>query len=524
MSSAPRLLHEIVERSAARFPERAAFRCRDQSLSYAELQTKSRQLANLLIEIGVKPGDRVGLFSGKTIELPTAVFGILGAGAAYVPLDPTLPAARIESLIADCGIRVLISDTHRIRTLQKMDAELTAVIGLDESSGLQFRCIDWDQVFAQSEVRREVEADADSLAYVIYTSGSTGAPKGIMHTHASAMAYARAAALTYGLSEHDRLSNFPPLHFDQSIFDFFSGPLAGSCTVLITEDVMRFPANLAELIERERLTVWYSVPMPLTRMLTDDVFTGRDLSRIRWILYGGEACPSKYLHKFLQLFPSATISNVYGPAETNQCTFYNFSTPDEVPEDGVPIGPPWRWASVRVVDPDDVHGPSVHEGELLVSSPTMMAGYWGGRFPETFVEIEEGGVSHRYYRTGDFVREDSDGQLFFLGRRDRMIKSRGQRVELDEVEAVLGSLDKVVEAAVFAARGDDGSQQIHAAIIPTEESVNDRKIMIALQSMLSPAAIPVRIQVLRDFPRTTSGKIDRRALADSINMDRHAGA
>ena len=478
MSDAPRLLPEIIERSAARFPEHAAFRCLDQSLSYAALQTKSRQLANLLIEVGVKPGDRVGLFCGKSLELPVAVYGVLGAGAAYVPLDPALPAARVESLIADCGITVLITDTYRIRALRKISAELTAVIGLDEDADLSYRCIDWHTVFAQSEQKPEVEIDASNLAYIIYTSGSTGEPKGIMHTHASAMAFAQAAALTYELTESDRLSNFPPLHFDQSIFDFFSGPLVGACTVIITEDVMRFSASLAELIERERLTVWYSVPMPLTRMVIDGALAERDLSSVRWILYGGETYAPKYLRQLLALFPSATISNVYGPAETNQCTAFNFRTPEDVPDKGVPIGEPWRWAKTRVVDPDNVRGPSVPEGELLVSSPTMMAGYWGDRFPEVFIDVEEREVTRRYYRTGDIVRVDEDGRLFFRGRNDRLIKSRGQRIDLDDVEATLNSLDAVAEAAVFTVPGDDGSARINAAMTPADGFSTDRDVMV----------------------------------------------
>lgn len=515
MTAEPRLLHEIIERAALRCPQHAAFRCRDELLTYGNLLARSRQLANLLLDIGVKPGDRVGIFAGKTIELPVAVFGILAAGAAYVPLDPSAPVSRIESMISDCGIRVLVSEPNRLRSLRQLEVELTAVIGLEEAADLQSRCIGWKDVYALSADLPSVTADSDSLAYVIYTSGSTGKPKGIMHTHSSAMAFARAAAVTYGLSGEDRLSNFPPLHFDQSIFDFFSGPLAGASTVLITEDVMRFPANLADLIERARLTVWYSVPMPLTRMLLDGVLEGRDLSSVRWILYGGEAYPPKYLRELLRLFPSATISNVYGPAETNQCTYFNFSRPDEVDDCGVPIGPPWKWAKAKVVDPDHVRGPAVREGELLVHSPTMMTGYWGGRFPEVFVDIVEHGGVCRYYRTGDLVRVDDDGCLFFLGRRDRMIKSRGQRVELDEVESVLNGLDQVSEVAVFTSSGDDGSLEIHAAAIPTDDSVTIRSIALSLRSLLPPAAIPVQIRLVESFPRTTSGKIDRAALSRS---------
>jgi amino acid adenylation domain-containing protein len=515
VNDGPRLLHEIVEQSAARAPDSTAFRCRDESLSYSGLLTKSRQLAGLLIDLGVKPGDRVGLFAGKTIELPVAVFGVLGAGAAYVPLDPTAPVSRIESLIDDCGISVLISEPNRRRALQQMDGGPQVVIGLAEETDVPFRCISWSSVFAGTDEAPQPAVEDDCLAYIIYTSGSTGEPKGIMQTHASAMAFARAAARTYELSASDRLSNFPPLHFDQSIFDFFSGPLAGASTVLITEDVMRFSANLADLIERERLTTWYSVPMPLTKMLIDGALEDRDLSSVRWILYGGEAFPPKYLRQLLTRFPAATISNVYGPAETNQCTYFNVSKPGDVPDDGLPIGPPWPWARARVVAPDDPRGPVLQEGELLVHSATAMTGYWGGRFPEVFVDIEEDGEVRRYYRTGDFVRVDDDGSLHFLGRRDRMIKSRGQRVELDEVEGALNGLDQVAEAAVYASPGADGSLAIHAAIVPADPALTARALTAALQSLLAPAAIPADFRFVERFPRTTSGKIDRKALAQS---------
>ncbi len=511
MTRGPVSLHGILEATASRLPAATAFRCRDDALSYATLLERSRRLAALLRDLGVARGDRVGILSGKTIDLPVAVYGILGAGAAYVPLDPGSPPARIDALIRDCGIRVLVSEPNRRRTLQRLEAELDAVIGVPDEAHPRHRCIDSDSLASMPAGDGFTAVDATDLAYIIYTSGSTGEPKGIMHTQASALAFAAAAAETYGLEPSDRLSNFPPLHFDQSIFDFFSGPLAGATTVLIPEDVMRFPASLAGLIERERLTVWYSVPMPLIGMLVAGVLEGRDLSSVRWILYGGEAFPPKYLRELMRLFPSATLSNVYGPAETNQCTFFNVATADEIPDAGLPVGPAWPSASLRVVDPADVYGEPVREGELLVSSPTLMRGYWGGRFPEVFVDIEEDGLTQRYYRTGDIVRDD-DGVLFFLGRRDRMIKSRGQRVELDEIESVLNGLAGVSEAAVYAVVADDGAAEIRAAVIGDEEQVDARSLSRSLQALLPAAAIPARFAFVDEFPRTASGKVDRRAL------------
>ena len=509
------LLHEITTLGAQAFPHNIAFRCREQDLTYGELHTRSRQLANMLVDVGVQPGDRVGILSGKTIDLPVAVYGILAAGAAYVPLDPAAPAARIDELIADCDIDVLISESNRRRLLRQLSAELRRVIGIDSVDGSSWPCVDWQSIVDMPDQCPGIELGDQSLAYIIYTSGSTGRPKGIMHSHASAVAFVRAAATTYALQESDRLSNFPPLHFDQSVFDFFSGPLCGATTVLIPDDIMRLPMNLAALIDDERLTVWYSVPMPLIRMLVDGALDGRDLSSLRWVLYGGESFPPKYLQALTQRLRDTTFSNIYGPAETNQCTNYNFDSSSDVPEDGVPIGAPWRWAQCRIVDPADLRGEQRDEGELLIHSPTMMLGYWGGRYPDAFVDIIESGGSRRYYCSGDFVRRGDDGMLHFLGRRDRMVKARGQRVELDEVEHALNSLPDVEEAAVFTSRDSDGAVSINAAIVPSRPRLRANDIVAALSSRLPAAAIPGVIQLLDSFPRTTSGKIDRGALAST---------
>ena len=509
------LLHEITALGAQAFPDSVAFRCREQDLTYGELHRRSRQLANVLVDVGVRPGDRVGILAGKTIDLPVAVYGILAAGAAYVPLDSSAPAARIDELLADCNIDVLISEPNRRRVLRQLSAALRRVIGIDSAEHLPWPSTDWQAIADVSHQCPGIEMRDQSLAYIIYTSGSTGQPKGIMHSHASAVAFVRAAATTYALRESDRLSNFPPLHFDQSVFDFFSGPLNGATTVLIPEDIMRLPMNLAALIDEERLSVWYSVPMPLIRMLVDRALDGRDLSSLRWVLYGGESFPPKYLRALAKRLEDATFSNVYGPAETNQCTYYNFDSSSDVPDDGVPIGAPWQWAHCRVVDPDDPQGEQLDQGELLIHSPTMMLGYWGGRYSDAFVDIIESGTPRRYYRSGDFVRRGDDGVLHFLGRRDRMVKARGQRVELDEVEQALNSLPDVEEAAVFASKDSDGVVLINAAIVPRRPRLRPSDVMAALSSRLPAAAIPGVIQLLDSFPRTTSGKIDRGALAST---------
>ncbi len=178
----------------------------------------------------------------------------------------------------------------------------------------------------------DVQRAGDDPAYIMYTSGSTGDPKGIVHSHSSGLSYALMAARLYDLNPDDRLSNLPPLHFDQSVFDYFSGCAAGACTVIIPEAYAeQLPASLSELIQRERLTIWYSVPHALIQMLLHGVLGKRDLSALRCVLYGGEPFPPKYLTKLMAAWPEARFCNVYGPAEVNQCTFH-FLQPREAGE------------------------------------------------------------------------------------------------------------------------------------------------------------------------------------------------
>ena len=175
------------------------------------------------------------------------------------------------------------------------------------------------------------------LAYIMYTSGSTGAPKGIMHTHHSGLSYAKLSTQVYDVKPSDRIANHAPLHFDISTFGYFSGPLASATTVIIPDAYTKLPASLSTLMEQEKISIWYSVPLALVQLLHNGVLEARDLSSLRWVLYGGENFMPKYIRSLMALWSNATFSNVYGPAEVNQCTFYHLNMPPE--SDGpIPIG------------------------------------------------------------------------------------------------------------------------------------------------------------------------------------------
>lgn len=523
------LLSQILDCSAKQFPEREAFRCDGKSLTYRELLQQANGLAHKLVELGVRRGDRVGIYLSKSLESAISLYGIWKAGAAYVPLDPSAPVTRTAYTINHCGIRHLITQkSKRMRMSDLLDvtavgaqpaAPLRHIIGLPETFVLNHGVdhYDWSDVLP-CDTPPSVRIMEQDLAYIMYTSGSTGTPKGIMHTHRSGLNYARMAAHTYGLTHEDRLGNHSPLHFDMSTLDYFSGPLVGATTVIIPEAYMKVPASLSQLAQDEKLTIWYSVPFALIQLLLRGVLEERDLSSLRWVLFGGEPYPAKYMYGLMERIPQARFSNVYGPAEINQCSYYHvppIAERQEIPDEVAPIGQIWANAEEIVVDDQDEPVASGNVGELLVRTPTMMMGYW--QRPDlnesAFYQTEIANQTAVFYRTGDLVQQLPDGNYQFVGRKDRQIKTRGYRIELDEVEAALVGHPQVEEAAAYAVSAEAGSHQVEATVIlKAEAGLSDSDLLNYVGERLPGYAVPRRVAIATTFPRTGTGKIDRRVL------------
>lgn len=515
------LLSQILDSAAQRVPNREAFRCEGESLTYAELWRRANGLALWLVENGVKRGDRVGLYLSKSLESAIAIYGIWKAGAAYVPLDPSAPLSRIAYSINHCGIRHLITQKSKRRKLPELLAlapELRWIVGVPSDFELEkavTRC-DWSNL-PVSDAAPSIKLVGQDLAYIMYTSGSTGVPKGIMHSHYSGLSYAKLAAHTYGLKECDRLGNHSPLHFDISTLGFFAGPLVGATTVIIPEAYTKVPASLSQLIQDEGLTVWYSVPFALTQLQLRGALAERELSSLRWVLFAGEPFPSKYLYALMKQLPSARFSNIYGPAEVNQCTYYHvppLADGESVPEEIVPIGRIWDDSEGIVVDEQNEPVAEGNVGELLVRTPTMMSGYWqrSDLNEKAFYRTEIANQAAVFYRTGDLVQQ-RDGVYRFIGRKDRQIKTRGYRVELDEVEAVLVAHAGVEEAATYAVPYAEGSYQIAASVtVRPGESLTEKEIKCYAAERLPRYALPQTIEIMDAFPRTGTGKIDRLSL------------
>ncbi len=510
------LLPHTISNSASRFPNREAFRCGGKSLTFKEIEAKMNQLANLLHQIGIKKGDRIGIYLNRSLETAIAIYGIMQAGAIYVPLDPKVPVERTRFLINDCGIKILITNNAQRRNIQNIiesSTNLEAIIGVKEMDNVP--TFSWEKLEElPTQFTLPFPVLESDVAYIIYTSGSTGDPKGIMHTHASGLAYAQLTADLYELNETDIFGNHAPIYFDISTLGYFTAPFVGGCTVIASDAHIVLPASLSQLIEKEKITVWYSVPLALIQMLQNGSLEEKNMDTLRWIFYAGEAFPPKYLRQLMELWGHAKFSNIYGPTELNQCTYYNIPNPP-TGEEAIPLGKVWKNTESIVLDENEKELKS-GEGELCVRSMTMMKGYW--QQPEMteqsfYRRKNNTNTDDIFYRTGDLVRLDENNILHFLGRKDHQVKIRGYRVELGSIEAKLVSHDAVKEAVVLAIRKKEENLELEAVVILQPDiETSQEALTLFLKEKLPIYAIPEKITFVASFPRTGSGKVKRSAL------------
>ncbi len=486
-------------------------------MSYAELDRASNQLAHTLIERGLRPQDRVGLFLHKSLDLGVAIYGSLKAGGVFVPLDPFMPPERLAFIMRDCGIEHLITSDQLVERVAEADLDAgTCLYGCTRDVG--FAGLSWQQVRTRPDTLPDVWMIDQDLGYIMYTSGSTGRPKGMMHSHLGSVTYARWGATHVGLGPADRVASHAPLHFDLSIFDFFSTAQAGATVVLVPEAVTKFPASWTKYVEEEGISVVFTVPFTLIEMLQRGAMDQRDLSSLRHVLFGGEPFPPSHLVALMRELPDVTFTNVYGPAEAPSCTCYDVPALADDHDEAIPIGTVSTNSVDLIVDDNDRECGVDEPGELCIRSSTLTRGYWNRPDLNERAFLRRPGLGpfpDVYYRTGDMVVRKADGLLRFLGRRDRMVKTRGHRVELDEVEAALASYDAVAEAAAYAVPDDQGSKMILAAVtLRAGATAEVSDLLRHARAKLPVYALPREIEIVDEFPRTSGGKIDRRRLIE----------
>jgi amino acid adenylation domain-containing protein len=528
----PFLIQHLLQRSASKWPDRVAVRSGTGEITYGQLDILTDSVAATLNSAGVSKGDRVGIYLPKSVASIVSIYSILKSGAAYVPFDPEAPSERLAFIAKDCGIRTLLSCSAKkkgvddiiakgapIRTVVEVDYDSSAATS-EPAPSPGVSVISWDEARNQGHPPGPYDSTEVDTAYILYTSGSTGVPKGVMISHRNSLSFVNWAADCVELSHDDTVACHAPLHFDISTFSIFSTCGAGGKVLMIPEKASTFPVDLASLIEREGVTVWYSVPSALVLLALYGNLQKRDLGKLRTIVYAGEVFPVKFLKQLMSLVPKARYLNWYGPTETNVCTSYEVPRLSEASVASIPIGKACSNTEVFAIsDEGKVVAHPGENGELYVRGPTVMQGYWGDREKTNRLLVPNPlnpSVDEKVYKTGDLVTLDEEGNYVYLGRRDGMIKTRGYRVELGDIEAAIYSHPGVKEAVVVPVPDEMVGNLLHAFITPNDGATLTREEVRAFcGSKLPRYMVPDTVSFMMSIPKTSSGKMDRVALARS---------
>jgi amino acid adenylation domain-containing protein len=490
------------------------------SITYGELDALSDHLRDRLVRLGVVRGDRVGIYVRKSIDSVATLLGALKAGAAYVPVDPGAPAARGAYILHNCAVKVVVVEAA---LADKLGSELDALgarpamlaVDAQQSAGAGLRgALEMADTRDPAPGAETVHNDSADLAYILYTSGSTGKPKGVMLSHENAVSFVDWCSETFAPTAADRFSSHAPFHFDLSILDIHVCFKHGATLVLIGEDIGKDAPRLAQLIADQRISIWYSAPSILALLAQFGNLAKHDYSALRQVLFAGEVFPVKHLRALCELWPGKRYCNLYGPTETNVCTWYDVPLPIP-PERNTPypIGHVCSHLSACVLDENGRAVASGSQGELCIAGPGVMQGYWS--LPEQTANGFFHGAGTSWYRTGDIVTEAEDGCYTYLGRRDRMVKRRGYRVELGEIEASLYRHAKVKEAAVVAFADEQAGVSITAFLSSREVQ---RPSLIEIKRFcaenLPLYMIPDQFAWFDNLPKTSTDKIDYQRLKE----------
>ena len=476
------------------------------------LHRRSDQAASALKERGVSPGDRVGILMNKSIESLAVLFGILKTGAAYVPIDSLAPRSRVEYILEHCELRVLVApreEAGKILPHSGADSPWKTIL------------LPADELFGERPAPFEpIDLSDTNPAYILHTSGSTGMPKGVGLSHLNSLTFVNMAAEYFRIDKEDRLACHAPLQFDLTVFDLFVAVRNGATIVLVPETLSIFPMNLARFIDESNITVWNSVASVLSLLAERGRMDRFRFDSLRAVIFSGDVLPAKHLRKLKALLPRVRFFNVYGQTEANSSMCYPIG---EIPEgDGwrMPIGK--AFPNFEVFALDEGHQVLQHPeevGELYVRGSSVAAGYWGDpeRTSESFVTDPGSKLSNRkVYRTGDLVTLDGNGDYLFLGRKDRQVKCRGYRVQLDEIESVVNNHPSVKEAVVLAMPDDLVGNRILAHVATVDGgTLTEMEIFEYCGRTLPGYMVPEKCIFHDRFPKTATGKTDRNSLKES---------
>ncbi|WP_338883425.1 amino acid adenylation domain-containing protein [Xenorhabdus sp. TH1] len=480
------------------------------ALTYSQFQIHIDNMVTVLLKEGVRKGDIVAILMDRSTDMLIAIFAVLKSGAAYLPIDPNYPQERINYMLNDSGVGVIISD----KTHQSLVAN-------------SYTVIDGNSISTQEEhVKQPNLSTADSLAYMIYTSGSTGQPKGVMIDHYSAVNRIEWMQERYPLDNTDVILQKTPISFDVSVWELFWWSISGASVHLLPPGAHKDPLEIIKAISTHYVTTLHFVPsmlQPFLDILEAEPELVNKLTSLRRVFTSGEALPPTRVNQFRKIFSTfglhaPALINLYGPTEaTVDVSYFEFLPENNDVINRVPIGFPINNISLRIMSQHGTRQPIGIAGELQIGGIGLARGYHNK--PELTDEKFILDREQRWYRTGDLARWLSDGSIEYLGRIDNQVKIRGNRIELGEVQNTLERIPGITQAEVLPQKNNNGDTYLCAYYVTSNQNFTSEKLRETLLEFLPDFMVPLRFFQVPSIPLTPNGKVDRQALSTLVKAD-----
>ncbi len=511
-----RLVQDFLERTAPRLPDKVALICDGQRLTYAQIEAMSNRLANALVVAGVQQGDRVAIYLPNCVEAVVGIFAVLKAGGVFVMVNPTTKLEKLLYILNNCRACGLLTD-------RRASAQAPVSVLMAEAPSLKFGVLcgkpglgvksdgkvhwQFDAIQSSGPATRPSQRAIDlDLACLIYTSGTTGEPKAVMCDHSN-MVFVASSVIEYLKNvESDVIVNVLPLSFSYGLYQVLMTFWSGGTLVL--ENSFAYPAVTLKLMQEERVTGFPAVPTMYAALFKMDL-NAYDLSSLRFLTNAAAPLPLAHVHEIRRRFPRAEFYSMYGQTECKRTLYLPPDQLDKRPGSvGVAIPGTEVWiedASGSKLDPGEV-------GELVVRGRHVMRGYWED--PQGTAErFRAAAISgERIYYTGDLFRMDEEGYLYFVSRKDDIIKSRGEKVAPREVENVLHTLKGVVEAAVVGVPDPVLGEAVKAVLVVHGVQLTRAEVLAHCRAHLEDYMVPKHVEFRSELPKTDSGKLKRNAL------------
>lgn len=484
--------------------------------SFSVLNETSNRIARYLLSIGFKNGDVLAILNDKSKLSYSTMIACLKIGVTYTNLDPNSPAERLCKMIQVCKPNhFFVGDIAQIKKLEEAQVQSE---NITLYSSLLFK--DELNLFDSTNLWETSLVNGDTSAYLMFTSGSTGFPKGVIISHASVLNFVHWARDSFKITPDDALTNLNPMHFDNSVFDFYASLFNRASMIAVPETLLRVPRILLDTLNELNPTIWFSVPSLLVYVIKMRAWKDGDLSQLRTILFGGEGFPKSQLRILWELLAGRVeLVNVYGPTEgTCICSSYPVNECDLTVDELLPLGPIAPNFDFMILTNEQEKAEPGQIGELYLIGPNLAKGYYNNKEKTREVFIKNPyctAFDQTMYRTGDLVRFNPHrNTLHFCGRTDNQIKRMGYRIELEEIEAALGSLLLVDESAVIYHKMDESNGRIVACVCGGYTS--EAQILPRLRGLLPNYMMPNEFVFLDNLPKNQNGKIDRIALRQEL--------